>query len=235
MRLNRYLAAAGYGSRRSCEDLIRAGRVSINGHFIRELATVVGDGDDVRVAGEPARKPAGTTVLVLHKPKGFVTTREDERGRRTIYHLLPPEWKRLAYVGRLDRDSEGLVLLTDDGELNHTLTHPSRKIEKEYEVLLDGPLESGAVEKLLRGFRIEAGRARMESVRAVAPDHLRVVLCQGLKRQIRHMLHECGREVRRLVRTRIGPVVLKPLRPGEWRILKPKEVAHLRELAMNKA
>lgn len=229
MRLNRYLAAAGFGSRRSCEGLILAGKVSVNGHFIRELATVVGPDDEVRVAGHPAKKPPVSTVLLLHKPKGFVATRSDEKKRRTIYDLLPARFSRLAYVGRLDKDSEGLMLLTDDGELNQALAHPSRKVDKEYEVLLDGPLEAPAVAKLLKGFIIEGGRARMESVRSIAPDHIRVVLSQGLKRQIRLMLFKCGREVRRLVRTRIGPLHLTPLKPGEWRILAAKEVALLRE------
>jgi pseudouridine synthase len=226
MRLNRFLAAAGFGSRRACEALILDGKVSINGHFIRELATTVQPGDDVRVAGKPARA-ALPVYLLLYKPRGFVCTRSDERGRRTLFDLVPAHFGRLFHVGRLDKDSEGLILLTNDGELAQRLTHPAHEIEKEYEVLLDKAFDTALTPKMLRGFLIPGGRARMERLHVVAPQHVKVVLRQGLKRQIRLMFYKFGYEVKRLVRTRIGELERGNLKPGEWRLLRKGEVALL--------
>lgn len=226
MRLNRYLASAGLGSRRSCEELISAGSVSINGKTIRNLATQVADGDDVRVHGRAVRPFAKTTVL-FHKPRHFVTTRSDERGRRTIYDILPAEFSRLFHIGRLDRESEGLLLLTNDGVLARRLTHPSQGIEKEYEVELDKPFDPAHAAKLLRGFQIVGGRARIESLRQTGANRVRVVLKQGLKRQIRLMLYDRGYEVERLCRVRIGRLTDHRLPPGAWRHLTKKELDQL--------
>lgn len=227
MRLNRYLAACGLGSRRSCEAIITAGRVSVNGHFVRDLATTVSDEDEVRVAGRALTPPRTPSVVALYKPRGVLSTRSDERGRPTIYGLVPGHMGRLFHVGRLDKDSEGLMLLTDDGMLGQALSHPSRKVPKEYEVTLDAPVDPDATEKLLRGIVIEGGRARMESIHPVAGPVVRVVLSQGIKRQIRLMFYRVGREVRRLVRVRIGTVTLGSLRPGQWRLLTKHEIASL--------
>ena len=226
MRLNRFLAAAGFGSRRACEALILAGKVSINGHFIRELATSVEADDDVRVSGKQARAALPVYIL-LNKPRGYVCTRSDERGRKTIFDLLPSHYGKLFHVGRLDMESEGLLLLTNDGDLAQRLTHPAHEIEKDYEVLIDKPFEAEHAAKLVRGFMIEGGRARMERVHIIAPKHLKVVLRQGIKRQIRLMLYALGYEVKRLMRTRIGGVEYGGLKPGQWRPLKEKEVALL--------
>jgi 23S rRNA pseudouridine2605 synthase len=226
MRLNRFLAAAGFGSRRACEALIVDGKVSINGHFLRDLATVVQPGDDVRVGGKPAKAPLPVYVL-LNKPRGYVCTRSDERGRQTIFDLLPANFGRLFNVGRLDKDSEGLILLTNDGALAQRLTHPSHEIAKTYEVLLDKPFDPKDGPKLIRGVPITAGRARMESVHSLAPQVLKVVLRQGLKRQIREMLYRLGYEVKRLCRTQIGPLGGGRLQPGAWRPLTAREVAML--------
>ncbi len=234
MRLNRFLAAAGFGSRRSCEELILAGDVIINGHRIDRLAVSVQPDDDVRVRGKIARV-AVPVYLLLHKPKGFVVTHDDERGRRTVFDLLPPEHRSLMHVGRLDKDSEGLLLLTNDGDLTQALTHPSHGIEKEYEVQIDKGFDPAHAAKLLRGFHIEGGRAKFEQVVAVAPMRLKVVLKQGLKRQIRLMLYDLGYEVKRLVRTRIGTVRLTGLPPGTYRPLTGTEVASLREASARKA
>ncbi len=228
MRLNRFLAAAGFGSRRACEALIRDGKISINGHFVRDLATVVQPGDDVRVAGKPPPRPARAAYLLLHKPKGIVCTRSDERKRTTIFDFVPGHFGRLFHVGRLDKESEGLILLTNDGALSHRLTHPTHEVEKEYEVLLDKPFDAAKLSKLLRGMVIESGRARAERARIVGPALLRVVLRQGLKRQIRLMFLKLGYEVKRLVRTRIGPLNLGSLQPGHWRLLDEREVALLK-------
>jgi 23S rRNA pseudouridine2605 synthase len=228
VRLNRFLAAAGFGSRRACEALIRDGKISINGHFVRDLATVVQPGDDVRVAGKPPPRPARAAYLLLHKPKGIVCTRSDERKRTTIFDFVPGHFGRLFHVGRLDKESEGLILLTNDGTLSHRLTHPTHEVEKEYEVLLDKPFDAAKLSKLLRGMVIESGRARVERARIVGPALLHVVLRQGLKRQIRLMFPKLGYEVKRLVRTRIGPLKLGTLQPGHWRLLDEREVALLK-------
>ena len=226
MRLNRFLAAAGFGSRRACEALILDGKVSINGHFIRVLATAVQPGDDVRVSGRQARAALPVYIL-LNKPRGYVCTRSDEHGRKTIFDLIPEHYGRLFHVGRLDKESEGLLLLTNDGDLAQRLTHPAHEIEKEYEVLLDKPFDAALGPKMMRGYAIEGGRARVERIHIIAPQHIKVVLRQGLKRQIRLMFYKLGYEVKRLMRTRIAGVEYGGLKAGQWRPLKAKEIALL--------
>jgi 23S rRNA pseudouridine2605 synthase len=227
MRLNRYLASAGLGSRRSVEALVLEGRVRINGQVVLDLSTQVGPEDTVKV-GSRIVAPQEMVHAVLFKPKGFVCTASDERQRRTIFDLLPTDWPRVYHVGRLDMESEGLLLVTNDGDLSLALTHPRFKLEKEYEVTLDKPFDPVHAEKLLRGFQIEGGRARMESVQILSPEKLRVILTQGIKRQIRLMLYDCGYEVENLRRTRIGTVRIEKLRPGMWRMLSPKDIADLK-------
>jgi 23S rRNA pseudouridine2605 synthase len=227
VRLNRYLAAAGLGSRRSCEELIRDGRVTVNGQVCRTLATEVTENDFVKLGGRRV-VPEKPLYILLHKPRGYLCTAEDTHGRRTIFDLLPGKWPRLFHVGRLDLESEGLLILTNDGELGLRLTHPRYKIEKEYEVLLDRPFDAAKdTPRLLRGMTIEGGRAKAEQVRQLAPAHLRIVLKQGLKRQIRLMLYKVGYEVKRLVRTRIGPLRIGELHAGQWRTLTTGEVKGL--------
>ena len=228
MRLNRYLASAGLGSRRGVEELIRSGRVRINGQPVTDLATDVTPGDSVKVGSRVVHAEERRLYAVLNKPRGYVCTASDERGRRTIFELLPREWPRVFHVGRLDSDSEGLLLITNDGALALEQSHPRYKVEKEYEVLLDRPLDPAHREKLLRGFRIEPGRGKFERVEIVAPQHLRVTLLQGLKRQIRLMLYELGYEVKALRRIRIGPIWSRDLPVGCWRLLSGKEIAALR-------
>lgn len=227
MRLNRFLAAAGLGSRRSCEALIASGAVVVNGRRVEKLATVVTDADDIRVHGRPIR-PARTVYVLFHKPRGFVVTKSDERGRRTIYDLLPPELGSLFHVGRLDRDSEGLLLLTNDGALAQKLTHPSHEIEKEYEVTLDKPFDPAHSAKLLKGVYLEGGRGRFERIGILGRNRVRVVLRQGLKRQIRLMFYHMGYEVERLLRIRIGPLDDRGLPPGGFRHITPRELQSLR-------
>jgi 23S rRNA pseudouridine2605 synthase len=228
MRLNRYLAAAGLGSRRSVEELIKGGRVRINGHLIEDLATKVGPQDVVKVGNRVVRTQV-TIHAILNKPRGYVVTADDELDRRTIYDLLPAGWPRVFHVGRLDKESEGLLIVTNDGELSLALTHPRYKIDKEYEVTIDKPLDPAHREKLLRGFHIQGGRAKMEEVQEIKTLRLRVVLRQGLKRQIRLMLYELGYEVTQLRRVRIGMVELGHLHSGEWRLLNSAEIASLRQ------
>jgi 23S rRNA pseudouridine2605 synthase len=226
MRLNRFLAASGLGSRRGVEELIRAGRVRINGRVVEDLATQVGPDDTVKV-GTRVLKAEEPVHAVLYKPRGYVVTASDERDRKTIYDLLPEDWPRVFHVGRLDKDSEGLLIVTNNGDLSLAVTHPRFKIEKEYEVLLDKAFDPAHREKLLRGFHIIGGRAKMEELKQLGPTRLRITLKQGIKRQIRLMLYEFGYEVEQLLRIRIGPLFLGRLRPGEWRRLSPKEVKAL--------
>jgi 23S rRNA pseudouridine2605 synthase len=227
MRLNRYLAAAGLGSRRGCEQLIRDGKVTVNGEVCLDLATTVAEGDSVKVNNKLIRQEKHFYVA-LNKPPGYVCTASDELGRRTIFELLPKNWPRLFNIGRLDKETEGLLILTNDGDLALRLTHPRYKIDKEYEVILDKPFDLAHREKLLRGVFIEGGRARAESVRHLGPNHLKMVLRQGLKRQIRLMMYDLGYEVKRLMRTRIGRLRLD-IHPGEWRLLGEREVKSLLE------
>jgi 23S rRNA pseudouridine2605 synthase len=226
MRINRYLAAAGCGSRRACEELVRSGRVTLNGRVVEELSTQVAPGDVVKLG---TRKLSGQApvYLAVHKPRGILTTCADPGGRRTILELLPDHFGRIFHVGRLDKESEGLLLLTNDGQLAQRLTHPSHSMEKEYEVSLNRPLPTELMPKLLRGFAIEGGQARMEKIFRLAPTKFRVVLHQGLKRQIRLMFYQLGCEVVRLKRTRIGPIRLGEMPAGVWRHLTRDELRKL--------
>lgn len=232
MRLNRFLASAGLGSRRGVEELITSGQVRLNGHVVTDLATKVGPDDAVKVGSRLIRSEQKITVL-LNKPRGYLCTASDERDRKTIFELLPPNWSRVYHVGRLDKDSEGLLLVTNDGDLSLALTHPRYKIEKEYEVLLDKPFNPKDREKVLRGFHIMGGRAKAERLDILAPTHLRLTLTQGIKRQIRLMLYELGYEVERLARVRLGPLKIGEMRPGEWRLLTGKEIAALKDPALS--
>lgn len=223
MRLNRFLSQCGLGSRRGCEQLVLEGRVSLNGRQIKELATQVNDGDEVSVDGRPVRTEAGV-VIALHKPRGYICSRSDERDRATIYDLLPKKFQSLHHVGRLDKESEGLILLTNRGDLSHRLIHPSQGAEKEYEVIVDEPLDQAVMAKLVKGMLTEEGHAKAERAWMITEYRAHLVLKQGLKRQIRLMLYQLGFEVERLTRTRIGWLELKGLPRGGWKELSTAEV-----------
>src|SRR3954470_16527330 len=198
MRLNRFLAAAGVGSRRHCDELIAAGRVAINGRVCTDFSVQPSERDHVKVDGKLVRGERRLDI-VLHKPAGFVSTRSDPHVRDTIYDLLPAHLPRLFNVGRLDAQTEGLLLLTNDGDLAQRLTHPRYKIEKEYEVTLDRPWDATLAPKLLGGMMLDGQRARIDSLHSIKPMRLRVILRQGINRQIRRMFFEVGYEVKRLV------------------------------------
>ena len=223
MRLNRFLAAAGIGSRRHCDELIAAGGVTINGKTCTDFSAQPGGRDHVKVNGKLVHVGPPLTI-VLHKPTGFVSTRRDPRARDTIFDLLPAKFSRLFNIGRLDAQTEGLLLLTNDGDLAQRLTHPRYEIEKEYEVIFDRPWDPGLTSKLLRGIFLDGQRARIAQLHPISPMHLRVVLAQGINRQIRRMFEAVGYRVKRLVRIRIGPVRLGDLPRGHWRALKKREL-----------
>lgn len=226
MRLNKFLASCGQGPRRGVEALILEGRVRINGKVCTALGTTVEPSDEVMVDTKRMR-PNKPVVVALHKPKGYVCTRDDERDRRTIYELVPAKLRSLAHVGRLDMDSEGLMLLTNQGDLAHQLLHPTHGLEKEYEVTLEKPFDPNLLEKLTHGLHIEEGFARAERAWLIGHYKLGLVLKQGLKRQIREMLFRVGHEVKRLVRVRIGNLAITGMPEGSWRELKEAEVDRL--------
>ena len=226
MRLNRFLAAAGLGSRRHCDELIRDGQVTINGQVCTDFSAQPQESDSVKVKGRRVRVEPPRTI-VLHKPAGFVSTRSDPHARDTIFDLLPDKFSKLFSVGRLDAQTEGLLLLTNDGDLAQRLTHPRYKIEKEYEVTLDEPWNRELNEKLLQGILLDGERARFARLYEKNRTHLEVVLRQGLNRQIRRMFEAVGFRVKRLVRTRLGALHLGDLPRGHWRPLIPRELADL--------
>jgi len=227
VRLQKYLAQAGVASRRQSETLIVAGRVRVNGVVVTELGTrVEPERDVVEVDGRPVRS-ATTEWVVLHKPVGYLSTRSDPQGRRTLYELLPPQLRRLFYVGRLDRDSEGLILLTNDGDVAHRMMHPRHGIEREYEVDVATPLADDVLQQLLRGVELDDGLARAERARRLASARLALTLREGRKREVRRMLEAAGHRVIRLRRVRYGPIRLGTLPAGRWRHLSAEEIAAL--------
>ena len=224
MRLNRFLAAAGVGSRRHCDQLIAEGRVTINGHVVTDFSTQPAEGDHVKVGGKLVRGGERPLYIILHKPAGFVSTRADPNARDTIFDLLPPKLPRLFNIGRLDAQSEGLLILTNDGDLAQRLTHPRSKIEKEYDVTINHPWDPSLGPKLLAGMTLDGQRARMEKVTAIRATRVRVILRQGINRQIRRMFYELGYEVEKLVRVRVGHLRLGDLPRGHWRALTKSEL-----------
>jgi 23S rRNA pseudouridine2605 synthase len=229
-RLQKVLARAGLGSRRACEDLIRDGRVTINGEIATLGDRVDPTRDRVEVDGGIVPLDPGLRYFALHKPAGVVTTARDPQGRADVSAYYPPG-PRVFPVGRLDRDTEGLLLLTNDGELANRLAHPRYGVEKEYLAEVDGQPGPKALNRLVRGIELEDGVARAVSARAVSRSRgraaVRVVMAEGKKREVRRMLAAVGLPVRRLVRVRIGPIRLDRLRSGQVRELTAAEVAAL--------
>jgi 23S rRNA pseudouridine2605 synthase len=241
VRLNKYLAQAGVASRRGADELIRQGRVQVNGRPVSTLGTLVTPGRDrVTLDGVVIELQRETTItLMVNKPAGYLCTRHDPEGRPTVYDLLPAEYHRLHPIGRLDLDSEGLVLLTDDGDLTYRLTHPSFAHDKEYWVQVSGRVPAPAWRKLRQGVMLEDGPA-VATVRPLAsipaeqrfwvepepdPRHswLVFVIHEGRKRQIRRMCEAVGLEVRRLIRVRMASLHIGDLAPGHWRRLTARQ------------
>ncbi len=228
MRLNRFLAAAGVGSRRHCDELIAAGRVTINGKPCTDFSAQPTARDHVKVDGKLVHVDLPFTI-VLHKPAGFVSTKGDPHARDIIFDLLPGKFPRLFNVGRLDAQSEGLLILTNDGELAQRLTHPRYKIDKEYEVTLDRPWDPALAAKLVRGIFLDGQRAQIVRLHPVTPTRLHVVLRQGINRQIRRMFRAVGYDIKRLMRVQIGKLRLGDLPRGHWRALTKREVESLKQ------
>ena len=226
IRLNRFLAAAGLGSRRGTEELITAGRVRINKRQVTSLAERVPDGAEVTVDGRPVHANQ-SVVIALHKPRGVVCTASAQDRRPIVTELMPKHFGRLFTVGRLDADSEGLILLTNQGDLAQHLAHPRHKVEKEYRVRLDRAPDPAALRQMEKGVRLEEGLAKAESVEVLGGREVRVILRQGMKRQIRLMFRQLGFTVERLKRVRIARLELGTLAPGAWRVLPERDVRRL--------
>lgn len=220
------LARAGFGSRRACEVLIASGRVTVNDAVAGLGRRVEVERDAIAVDGFPVGVLPGLVYYVLNKPAGVVTTASDPQGRPAVVGLVPSS-PRVFPVGRLDAASEGLLLLTNDGELAQRLAHPSHGVEKEYLAEVTGVPSAGAIRRLREGVELADGMTAPAKVSAVAPAVLRIVLHEGRNRQVRRMCEEVGHPVVRLVRTRIGPLTDRRLAPGEWRELSVDEVRAL--------
>lgn len=225
------LAKAGLGSRRHCEELIEQGRVTVDGHPATLGRRVDPSTALVAVDGVPVPVAPDLVHYLLNKPAGVVTTAADPHGRPTVVSLVPAS-PRVFPVGRLDLDTEGLLVLTNDGPLAQLLTHPSHGVAKEYLAEVDGAPSAGALRRLRQGVDLDDGTTAPATVGVVAPGVLRLVIHEGRNRQVRRMCEAVGHPVRRLVRTRIGPISDPGLRPGAWRLLRPSEVRRLAEAAV---
>ena len=229
-RLQKVLAVRGWGSRRVCEDMISAGRVTVNGEIAVLGRRVETEHDTVEVDGVPIGLKPGLVYYLLNKPEGVVTTAHDPQGRPTVVQLVPEE-PRVYPVGRLDQATEGLLLMTNDGDLAHRLAHPSHGVEKEYLAEVEGAPGQGAVRRLREGIELEDGMTAPAKVSQPSPGVLRITIHEGRNRQVRRMCEAIGHPVNRLVRVRIGPLRDAALAPGKWRELSQAEVNALVEAA----
>ncbi len=231
IRLNKYIAASGLCSRRAADALIEAGKVRVNGKVVRQLGTRIVPGRDVVEVGRRRIEPREEKIyILLNKPKDVVTTRRDERGRKTVMDLLPPELREVVFpVGRLDRATTGVLLLTNDGTLAHALTHPSAAVEKIYRVVLDRPLLRRDLHRLVEGVELDDGPMAFDEAAWVSDDRTEVGvrLHSGRNRIIRRVFEALGYTVRRLDRTVFAGLTKKGLARGRWRRLSPKEVRNL--------
>ena len=235
MRLNRYLALCGLVSRRKCEAIILEGRVAVNGRKVLELATFVDPRKDrVTVDGKPVKPPEKHTYLLINKPPGYLTTASDPRGRPTVMELAPPSGNRLYPVGRLDADTRGLLLLTDDGKLAFRIAHPRYGVNKKYLALVEGRPTKKSLDALRNGVELDDGPTRPAKVQLVSrsgeTSKIEITIHEGRKRQVRRMLEAVGHPVISLQRTGIAFLELGDLKQGSWRRLKSSEVATLKRL-----
>jgi 23S rRNA pseudouridine2605 synthase len=232
MRLAKYLAHAGVASRRAAEDIIRAGRVTVGGETVTDPARDVDDTSRVAVDGRGLKGAETRTVYLVNKPRGVVSTAKDTHGRPTVVSLVRGERSRLYPVGRLDADTTGLILLTNDGELANTLTHPRFQVPKTYIAEVTGGFVPEArLRQLREGVELEDGKTAPAQVRQLDPGVLQITIREGKKRQVRRMIEAAGRRVIELRRVRFGPLGLGDLPPGKSRKLTPAEVERLRKSA----
>ena len=232
MRLAKFLAHAGVASRRAAEDIVRAGRVTVSGEVVRDPARDVDETSGVAVDGRAIGGAEDRLVLILNKPAGVVSTARDTHGRRTVLDLVEVRGARLYPVGRLDADTTGLILLTNDGELANALTHPRFEVPKTYLARVSGgTVGEKALRALREGVELEDGRTSPAKVRQVDPGVLEITIHEGRKRQVKRMVEAVGRRVVELRRVRFGPLTLGDLQPGRSRRLNAAEVERLRKAA----
>lgn len=230
-RLNKYIASSGLCSRRKADELIEKGVVSVNGKKVTELGFLVGEKDKVFV-NQKLIRPVRHEYYKFYKPAGYITTCDDEKGRKTIYDLLPENMYNLKPVGRLDKDSTGLLLLTNDGDLINELTHPSVKVPKIYIVSVDARMHPHEFEQMAKGIEIEPGKIAYADVTLLEADNkhtmMQIILYQGMNRQIRKMIEYFGYEVKSLKRIQHATIQIDGLRRGEFKPIKPQQIKELR-------
>lgn len=233
VRLHRRVAMTGLCSRRAAEEWIRQGRVRVNGEVVTEMGVKVGPQDEVEVDGESVSIPRATVVL-MNKPKGYVTTMADPRGRPTVRQLLPQSLRNLKPVGRLDMDTEGLLLFTNDGALAHRLAHPRYELDKEYEAIVAGHPSEADLQRLRKGIRLEDGLTAPAQIDVVQTKddstRIRIIIHEGRNRQIRRMFEAIGCPVVELKRTRVGFLTVRKLPRSACRVLGQVEIERLRRL-----
>lgn len=231
VRLNKYIASAGICSRRDADELIEQGKVIVNGKKVAELGYLVGEKDKVFIDGKLIQ-PKKHEYYKFYKPAGYITTSEDEKGRKTIYDILPENMQNLKPVGRLDKDSTGLLIMTNDGDLINELTHPSIKVPKVYIVRIDGRINQNHIDKMASGIEIEEGKIAYAEVDVIEVSNkstlMEVVLYQGLNRQIRKMFDFLGFQVESLKRIQHATIQLEGLKKGEFKPIKPKQIKELK-------
>lgn len=231
MRINKYIASSGFCSRRKADELIEAGRVRVNGEVVRLLGYEIRTKDKVSIDNKPLRTMK-LEYYRFYKPTGYITTSSDEKGRKTIYDILPDEMSHLNPVGRLDKDSSGLLILTNDGNLVYELTHPSIKVAKVYRVTVDAFLKVEDLEKLATGIELEKGKVAYCDCEIIERKKdetlLEITLYQGMNRQIRRMIEYLGHNVVHLKRIRHATIDLTGLKKGQYKPLKPKQIKELK-------
>ena len=231
MRINKYIASSGFCSRRKADELIEAGRVRVNGEVVRLLGYEIRTKDKVSIDNKPLRTMK-LEYYRFYKPTGYITTSSDEKGRKTIYDILPDEMSHLNPVGRLDKDSSGLLILTNDGNLVYELTHPSIKVAKVYRVTVDAFLKVEDLEKLAGGIELEKGKVAYCDCEIIERKKdetlLEITLYQGMNRQIRRMIEYLGHNVVHLKRIRHATIDLTGLKKGQYKPLKPKQIKELK-------